>query len=110
MMKISNLAVRIVRFVDDGFPGWVACEFDDIEGRRHTIIDKVPIFTSDDLGSDSAYPVSGSMPCEVLAPWRDQSGRELARISTENPLDDKSEEGLSEFVVAASELKGEAER
>jgi hypothetical protein len=103
---MPNLAVQIVRLVDEDQPGWVACEFDDVEGRRHTIVDKVPIFTADDLGPDSTYPRAGSMPCEVLRRWRDESGRDLALISTERPLDDKSAEGLSEFVVAASQLSG----
>jgi hypothetical protein len=103
-MEVLNLAVQIVRFVDEHQPGWVACEFEDVEGRRHTIIDKVPIFTTADLRADSAYPKPGSMPCEILDRWRDASGRELARISTANPLNNKSAEGLSEFVVATAQL------
>jgi hypothetical protein len=42
----SQLAVWIVRFVDQHFPGWVECEFIDAEGRRHTVRDKVPVFTT----------------------------------------------------------------
>ena len=103
-MEVLNLLVQIVRFVDGHQPGWVACEFEDVEGRRHTLIDKVPIFTSEDLRADSIYPKPGTMPCEILGRWRDANGRELARISTANPLDNKSAEGLSEFVVAVAQL------
>jgi hypothetical protein len=103
-MKISNLNVQIVRFVDEHQPGWVACEFQDVEGHRHTVIDKVPILTNEDLRADSAYPKPGTLPCEVLDQWKDSNGAELARISTRYPLDDQSIEGLSEFVVAATQL------
>ena len=96
--KIQNLAVQIVRFVDDNQPGWVECEFADAEGRRHTFIDKVPIFTLEDLSAHSTYPKPGIMQCEIIACWRDEGGRELARVTTANPLGDESAEGLSEFV------------
>jgi len=56
---MPNLAVEIVRFVDDHQPGWVECEFIDAEGRRHTIIEKVPIVSPDKLDSTSEYPQSG---------------------------------------------------
>jgi hypothetical protein len=103
---VANLSVQIVRFVDGHQPGWVACEFKDAEGRQHTLIDKVPIFTSEDLKADSAFPKPGRMPCEILGRWRDANGRELVRISTEKPLDNKSAEGLSVFVVSAAEISG----
>ena len=105
---IQNLAVQIVRFVDEHQPGWVECEFADAEGRKHVFTDKVPIFTREDLWTDSVYPRPGTMTCEVLARWRDASGRELARISTANPLDDVSTEGLSEFVVLSTQLSPSA--
>jgi hypothetical protein len=104
--KIYNLRVQIMRYVDDSQPGWVACEFEDAEGHRHTLIDKGPIFTSESLRSNSSYPKPGGMPCEVLATWWDSNGRELARISTEYPLYNRSAEGQSEFVVLSSELVG----
>jgi hypothetical protein len=102
--QIQSLAVQIVRFVGDDQPGWVECEFKDAEGRRHTLIDKVPIFTGEDLPAGSSYPKPGTLPCETLAHWRDATGRELARISTANPLDDKSAKGLSEFIVLSTQL------
>jgi hypothetical protein len=105
-MEVHNLAVQIVRFVDDRQPGWVACEFKDAEGRRHTLIDKIPIFTSEDLRPDSSYPKPGTMPCQVVGRWRDSTGRELVRISTAKPLDNNSTDGLSEFVVEAAHLSG----
>lgn len=63
---IQDLAVQIIRFVDDSFPGWVECEFTDATGRVHTIVDRYPIFTQQMLDADSQYPQSGAAQCEVL--------------------------------------------
>ena len=41
--EIADLALEIVRSVDDHQPGIVAVEFTDAGGRRHTIIDKALI-------------------------------------------------------------------
>ena len=102
--KIQNLAVQIVRFVDDHQPGWVEFEFVDAEGRQHKFIDKIVIFTADLLNSGSAYPQSGGVRSEVLAEWRDARGRQLVRVSTARPEGIDSTDGVSEFVVPTTQL------
>ena len=99
-----NLAVEIVRFVKEDFPGWVECEFADVAGRRHTFVDKVPMFSLEALGATSTYPQSGFARCELLNQWQDEGGRELAQISTASPDGIESTEGLTEFVVLSSQL------
>jgi len=47
----------------------------------------------------SVYPTTGKIPCEVLERFQDATGRELVRVSTENPCGIDSAEGLSEFIV-----------
>ncbi|MGC2526607.1 MAG: hypothetical protein WA639_02585 [Candidatus Acidiferrum sp.] len=101
---MDQLAVLIVRFVDEGFPGWVQCEFEDADGRRHTLLDKVPAFTDMMLDENSAYPQMGVVRCETLARWKDARARELVRVSTVKPDAIESTEGLSEFVVFASQV------
>jgi hypothetical protein len=101
---MPDLMVRIVRFVDRDFPGWVECEFVDAEGRRHSIIEKVPIVTTEDLGADSEYPKPGIVRCEILKRYRDDKGQELVRISTDRPTGIESTEGTSEFAVPADLL------
>lgn len=103
---MDQLAVKIVRLADDAQPGWVACEFVDAAGRRHTLIDKIPIFTDMALDVGSAYPQQGFVRCEVLARWRDELGRELLRVSTARPDSVASTEDLSEFVVLPSDVSG----
>ena len=85
---MAELAVQIVRFVDDTQPGVVACEFSDADGRRHTLIDKVPIFTTEHLDASSAYPQGGAVRCEVLSRWRDQALLEVLsnRLSYLEPM------------------------
>ncbi|HWZ98086.1 MAG TPA: hypothetical protein VN025_10015 [Candidatus Dormibacteraeota bacterium] len=98
------LAVQIVRFLDDHQPGWVECEFVDAEGRKHTILEKVPVVSFDDLERNSNYPCGGVVPCTTIAQWQDEKSRKLARISTADPAAIESKEGLSEFVVLAEQL------
>ncbi|MFZ0980832.1 MAG: hypothetical protein WAN23_15625 [Candidatus Acidiferrales bacterium] len=103
-LAMHTLAVQIVRFVDAHQPGFVACEFVDAEGSRHTLIDKVPIFSAERLDSSSKYPQPGFAACTILNSWRDERGRDLVRISTARPGDIESTEGLSEFVVLPSQV------
>src|SRR3954451_14163086 len=98
------LAVQIVRFVDASQPGFAECEFVDAAARRHTLFDKVPIFSVEMLDADSAHPGPGAADCEVLARWKDDEGRELARVTTSRPFDIESREGVSEFVVLVEQL------
>jgi hypothetical protein len=77
---VHNLQVQIARYVDDHQPGWVACEFTDADGSVHTLVDKVPIFTSDHLGPASHYPHPGLVRCEVLGSYLDDDGRALGAV------------------------------
>ena len=48
-LKMPNLRVQIVRFVDvEPQPGIVESQFRDAQGEVHSIIDKIPLFTSAD--------------------------------------------------------------
>ena len=77
-------------------------EFVDSEQRRHTIIDKVLIFSVTLLDDRSTYPQPGGVPCEAMARWRDARGRDLVRVSIGGGFE--STEGLSEFVVLPTQL------
>ena len=101
---MPELLLKIVRFVDDYQPGFVACEFTDSNGYLHTIIDKVPTFTSDYLESTSSYPRAGAARCEVLESFRDDTGRALVRITIDRPDGIESTQGVSEFLVLESQV------
>lgn len=99
---MHNVAVRIVRFVDGSFPGWVECELVDASGRCHILKDKVPIFTAEDLNADSKYPTPGLVACEVVERYHNEKGQELVRVSTVKPDGIESTEGMSDFTVPES--------
>ena len=103
--ELVELTVEIVRLVDNYFPGVVACEFVDAADRRHTLIDKAPMFGIDVPDASNKYPFHGAVRCTVLSRWTDDQGRELLRISTAEPDAVESTEELQEFVVSKSQVK-----
>jgi hypothetical protein len=103
--ELGELAVDIVRFVDDCQPGIVACEFVDTDNHRHTFIDKVPIFSVDAfLDVNSTYPQRGAIRCAVLKRSTDTLGRELVSITTSEPDGVQSTEEGTEFVVLSTQV------
>lgn len=81
-----NLRVSIARFVDEHFPGFVECEISDVDGVRYLIEDKVPIFTTENLWSDSTYPAEGTVGCEILERMTDDHGNEIVRVKLDDAL------------------------
>jgi hypothetical protein len=98
------LTVQVVRYVDNSFPGWVECEFLDAENHRHTVVEKVPVVTTEDCGPDSTYPQTGGIRCEILTRWQDARGRDLVRVTTSRPDGVESTEGVSDFAVLSSQV------
>jgi hypothetical protein len=101
---MHQLAVQIVRFVDDHQPGWIAVEFVDAEGKVHTLIDKVPVLSDEDLDAASPYPRPGVVRVEVLSRSQDARGREVVRVTTNIPDCVESTEKLSEFSVFPAQV------
>jgi hypothetical protein len=99
------LTIVISRFVDEHQPGFVECELVDAQGERHLFIEKGPIVTEANLWASSTYPQPGSIACEVEAEWEDETGRALARVSTEQPFHVESQSGQSVFVVLAEQVR-----
>lgn len=98
------LKVQVVRYVDNGFPGWVESEFIDAEGRRHEFVEKVPIISDEQIGPEDIYPRNGRIRCEILEQWRDAKDRDLVRVNTLVPDAVETTEGASEFVVYPSQV------
>lgn len=97
--EFVNLAVQIVRFVDDYQPGIVEVEFTDASGQLHRLIDKTPIFTTETLSADSRYPQPGTVRCRLLRVCQD-----ILTISTAEPFSIETGEGLAEFDVLPSQV------
>ena len=64
--ELVDVAVSIVRFVDDYQPGIVACELIDADGRAHTFIDKAPVFTDELLDASSSFTPGPESPAAPL--------------------------------------------
>ncbi len=103
ILGMPSLRVQIVRFVDEEpQPGIVESQFRDAQDRLHSIIDKVPLFTSAHLWSDSDYPQPGFIECRVVERIPDARGH-LARINIE-PYHFEITNESPEFVVREAEL------
>ena len=101
--------IQIVRFVDAGFPGFVAAEFSDAAGIKHSIIDKVPVIGLPGMWADSVYPQPGFAACELLCEQRDDEQRNLARITIALPWGLVATDGQTEFTVLRSEVVDEVQ-
>ena len=99
-----QVRVEIVRFVDDDQPGFVECRLIDAWGREWSFVDKVPVFSCEDLWADSNYPCSGSIACEIIQRKVDANGREVVTIDTEKPFDVEATEGGYRFDVFPQQL------
>ncbi len=93
------LQVQIERFVDDHQPGFVACVLIDADGRRHEFIEKGPVVSDANLGSDSVYPQTGLLGCTIEKEWTNYAGRRLVRVSTEKPWAIVSVTGETAFTI-----------
>lgn len=103
---MPHIRVEIVEFVDPSQPGWVACTFRDADAQQHRIIDKIPLFTAENLWSDSTYPQPGIIECRVLERISSPSGN-LVRISIE-PYHYELTGEKSEFVMNEADLHPES--
>lgn len=102
-LSMPDLRVQIVRFVDEEpQPGIVESQFRDAQGRVHSIIDKIPGFTTADLWSDSDYPQPGFVECRVLEQIPSATGN-LARIAIEHYHVEWTNES-SEFLICEANL------
>jgi|HubBroStandDraft_2_1064218.scaffolds.fasta_scaffold383053_2 hypothetical protein len=99
-----SLLIQIVRFEDDHQPGWVAGEFVDAQGKVHTLIDKVPVLSDEDLNAASLYPRPGAVRIEVLSRSQDTHGRDVVCVTTSIPDGVESTEKVSEFCVFPAQL------
>jgi hypothetical protein len=93
---MPRLRVQIVRFVEAYQPGIVECQFRDANGQMHSIIGKMPCFTSAYLWFDSEYPQPGEVECLVLgSPVHGEVRITLAEETTD---------GRSDVVVPETDL------
>jgi hypothetical protein len=99
-----QLRVQISRYVEDYFPGIVECQLLDAAGCVHTFIEKGPVVSDGWPGPDDKYPIGGLIRCEILEEWHDPDGRDLVRVTTEQPDLVETKDGVTEFVVLSKQV------
>jgi hypothetical protein len=96
--------VKISRYVDAAFPGWVECSMVDAIGHEHRIVVKVPEVTVADLGETSNFPQPGFIACVVAGKNKRDDGSQLVRIDTERPWGVETTVGKTKFEVLPEQL------
>jgi hypothetical protein len=109
---VSGWYVRaaITRWVDDYQPGIVECRFTDRFGHEWTIVEKLPVVTTDEsVWSNRQFPQPAFIACEIVSRKRDEAGNEIAEVSTEKPWAIEALDGTTKFQVLASQLTQRAD-
>ena len=92
---MSEYPVDIVRWLgDDPQPGWIEAELVDAEGRRWTLHDKPPIFTTEAVGPSTSYPIRGAARCDVV--------QQVGRKAQIRLVDAETDDGIRTFLVDLS--------
>ncbi|MFI1171037.1 hypothetical protein [Streptomyces melanogenes] len=85
------------------WPGLVEVSFVDVHRQQWTLVDKWPVFSSEDLHRDSCYPVVVGILCDILGSGHSSEFADVVRISVA-PWGLESLDGCSEFEVRADQL------
>jgi len=101
MLKIK---VRIERFTDDTFPGWVECRLVDATGVQHLFEEKVPVVTTEKIHAGGAFPSDGVIQCSVISTRYSPDNQELVTIDTNSPWGIESKTGQTRFEVFRDQL------
>jgi hypothetical protein len=102
------LSVQITRWVSDSEPGIVECRFTDRFGREWSIIEKAPVVSSARIWRDSQFPRPTWIACSVISRGLDDTGHEIAEITTLVPWGIEATDGTSNFQVFGHQLAAEA--
>jgi hypothetical protein len=96
---MKALKVRIIKYVDNWNPGWVKCVFKDIRGKEWSIIEKVPVITSENLDSNSQFPIDSFIACEVI-----NQSHDIITIDLNKPWGVSEENGQTVFEVFEDQI------
>jgi hypothetical protein len=100
---VQSVPVVIVKFIDSHQPCLVECVLHDASGVAWTIVEKVPVVTTENLNATSTYPREGSIACEVIED--ELVGSPLVRIDTSKPWGIEATDGTTTFVVRREQVQ-----
>jgi hypothetical protein len=97
--------VTIVRYIsDEPQPGIVECRLEDAHERLWSFLEKTAIVSAEHLDAQTIYPQEGVIAGEIVRRSLDAAGREVIRLSTEQPWHIESVEGLTQVDVLPESL------
>lgn len=104
-IPIDALSVMIQCVVDGEDCPWIfECLLIDADGIEHRFIEKEAVLFSVNLSGSTIYPQPAQLACVVLKRWTDETGRELALISTTKPWGTESIAGATSFKVFGAQI------
>ena len=101
---MTGVSISIVSCAEDSLPAIVNCELTDAHGTTHRFVEKAPIVTTENLSTDSSYPQTGFLACEVIDSTADPSHPSILKIDTSRPWGVESTTGLTQFEVASEDV------
>ncbi len=101
---MDRIQVKIIEYVDPGFPGWVRCSFYDAYGIEHFLTEKVPAVTLENLDENSVYPKLGVIAGQIEKTFINSSNKEIVIINTDIPWGIETENGETIFEVHRNQL------
>jgi hypothetical protein len=102
---MALLSVKVLEYVDDGYPGWVRAVFNDANGKEWSIVDKTVYFEGyDELGKDSIYPQPNQIECRVIGEREGTDNRRILLIDIEVPNGLNAEDGTTKFEFSSDQI------
>lgn len=96
---MSLLRVAVVSVIDDGFPCRVEFDIQDAAGHRHRCVDKAPVVGY----QGQSLPCDLWIACLVVRTLAHGAKGDCTEVDT-SPWGIDSDEGVSRFVVGASQV------
>jgi hypothetical protein len=88
---------KVMRWVDDSFPGWIEVVVTDATGRNHHIVDKVPVLTTLDVAPDTTLPDELWIDVDAAPVDKDRVVAKLKYVDTRD--------GLNELILSVVDVR-----
>lgn len=87
---VHAVRVEVVRWVDEGFPGWAEAELTEADGSVAAIVEKAPVLDgAGRLTPDGPFPVALVLPCDVLRRSTGPDGSRTAVVRLRSGVTDR---------------------
>lgn len=71
MKRKATIEIRVIEVVSQEFPIFLGCTLIDYNGMEHSIVEKMPILTSQDISTDK-FPSVLTIECSLIQSRKDQ--------------------------------------